>query len=169
MYNRVSANRRGLNTQFLNGVDEFVRLAKELPYYLSEKKIRCPCVKCKCMRLLTEYEVKHHLYKDGFKPEYWIRTEHGEDEPESSHLGRQSSHVNWDEDDQFDMMEHMVTDVFRPILDQIAHEDEEPNPECQRFYNMLMDANKPIYETCSKATLSISVKLLAAKFNSHIP
>jgi hypothetical protein len=29
MYNRVPANRRGLNTEFLNEVDEFVRLAKE--------------------------------------------------------------------------------------------------------------------------------------------
>jgi hypothetical protein len=117
MYNKV-----------LNVVDEFVKLAKELPYYLSENNIRCPCVKCKCMRLLMEYEVKHHLYKDGFKPEYWIWTEHGEDEPESSDLGGQSSDVNWDEDDQFEMMEHIVTDVFRLIFDQTTLEDEEPNP-----------------------------------------
>ena len=117
------------------------------------------------MRLLTEYEVKHHLYKDGFKPEYWIWTEHGEDEPESSDLGGQSSDVNSDEDDQFEMMEHIVTDVFRPIFDQTSHEDEEPNPECRRFYNMLMDANKPIYEGCSESTLSLLVRLLAARSN----
>ena len=117
------------------------------------------------MRLLTEYEVKHHLYKDGFKPEYWIWTENDEDEPESSDFRGQSSHVNWDEDYQFQMMEHMAIDVFGPIFDQTTHEDEGPNPECRRFYNMLMDANKPIYEGCSESTLSLLVRLLAARSN----
>ena len=177
MYNtRVQANRSGLNAEFENGVEEFLRKARELDPYVTSKLIRCPCVKCQCIRLLKESEVRYHLYKDGFKPMYWIWTEHGEEEPESSNLGEGSSGVDWDQVNQFGMMDNMVDDVFRPILDgqtrgfnQSVNQDEMPNIECQRFYDMLIEANKPIYDGCSESTLSIAVKLLATKTNWHVP
>ena len=82
MYDRVNADRRGLKHEFIEGVDEFVRKAKELPYYASDGGIRCPCTRCRCMKLVTESEVKLHLYERGFKPDYWVWTEHREVEPE---------------------------------------------------------------------------------------
>jgi hypothetical protein len=33
MYDRVNPDRRGLKHEFIEGVDEFVRKAEELPYY----------------------------------------------------------------------------------------------------------------------------------------
>ena len=36
MYDRVNPHRRGLKREFIEGVDEFVRKAKELPYYASD-------------------------------------------------------------------------------------------------------------------------------------
>ena len=39
---------------------------------------RCPCRKCKCRRLLDIKSIRYHLYKDGFKHDYWICIEHEE-------------------------------------------------------------------------------------------
>ena len=43
--------------------------------------IKCSCVKCDCTRILEDRVVKVHLYKNGFKPNYWIWTKHGKDMP----------------------------------------------------------------------------------------
>ena len=75
------------------------------------------------------------------------------------------------------MMDHMVTDAFRSVIDAPANritdtenvEEEIPNPSCERFFNLLKAANEPIYEGCSQSKLSISVRLLAARANWHIP
>ena len=48
-------------------------------------------------------------------------------------------------------------------------EEEMPNQSCQSFYNTLLAANEPMYEGCSQSKLSISVRLLAARANWHIP
>jgi hypothetical protein len=71
MYHRVFPN-GGLRADFLRGVDYFVNKARELPYYALEGWIRCPWVNCRSMKLLTELELKFHLYKKGFKPRYWV-------------------------------------------------------------------------------------------------
>ena len=135
------------------------------------KLIRCPCIKYKCMKYINENEVRHHLYKDGFKPAYFIWTEHGEVDPDEPFDlgGASSSGVEWDEENQFEMINQMVDDVFRPIIDGETRRinqlvNEEPNSECQRFYNMLMDANKPIYEGCRHSTLSLTVGLINLSF-----
>jgi len=43
--------------------------------------IRCPCVKCDCTRIWEDRVVNVHLYKNGFKSNYWIWTDHAEDMP----------------------------------------------------------------------------------------
>jgi hypothetical protein len=47
--------------------------------------------------------------------------------------------------------------------------EEPPDPEFQRFYDMLMAANHPIYEGCSESTLSLLVKLLVVRSNLKVP
>jgi hypothetical protein len=46
---------------------------------------------------------------------------------------------------------------------------EVPNEKAQQFYNKLISANQPIYEGAAESKLSISVKLLAAMSNWHVP
>ncbi|GAU39080.1 hypothetical protein TSUD_321510 [Trifolium subterraneum] len=79
MYNRVNDDRFGLKTEFVRGVKQFVKRAIKRPIYLSEGGIRCPCVKCKCIKLNTPPIVRYHLYKHGFQPNYLIWTNHGEE------------------------------------------------------------------------------------------
>ncbi|XP_045802058.1 uncharacterized protein LOC123895641 isoform X1 [Trifolium pratense] len=78
MYDRFNPHRKGLKLEFIRGVQEFISKAKEQPCFLSEKKIKCPCPTCMCVNSSTIREVKAHLYKSGFKPNYLIWTEHGE-------------------------------------------------------------------------------------------
>lgn len=90
MYNRVNANRYGLKDEFVRGVKKFVKRAIRRPDYLSEGGIRCPCVKCECIKLTTPPMVRYHLYKHGFKPNYLIWTDHGEVRP-NIHTGGDSN------------------------------------------------------------------------------
>ena len=176
MYERLNLTRTQLTPEFIRGVDEFVIHA--MNSNLSETRIRCPCVKCRNMKLLDAPVLKTHLYRHGFKPEYWIWTEHGEESPINTDLGgKLSNNVEWDDDsNQFDMMHEMVTNAFGPFvydsstrINDTINVDEPSNPEFQRFYDMLMAANQPIYEGCSESTLSLSVKLLAARSNWKVP
>ncbi|CAJ2652475.1 unnamed protein product [Trifolium pratense] len=80
MYDRVNPNRFGLKDTFFSGVGMFVNKAMEQPQFLNHGEIRCPCVKCKCIDLKTPNEVKCHLYQFGFLPNYYIWTEHGEED-----------------------------------------------------------------------------------------
>ena len=46
--------------------------------------------------------------------------------------------------------------------------DELPNEEAQKFYNLLRDSNKPLFEGSPQSKLSMCVKLLALKSMSNI-
>ena len=61
MYNRNYPNRRGLWEDFVEGVEDFIRHAMSLSPYIKEGVIRCPCVKCDCMKFGKPEEVKVHL------------------------------------------------------------------------------------------------------------
>ena len=98
--------------------------------------------------------VKTHLYKLGFKPEYWIWVENDKERPIITDLGGDSSNtIDWDDDsNEFDMMHQMVTDAFGSFvyhtsnrISETRNVEELLNPEFQRFYDMLMAANQPIY------------------------
>ena len=81
MYNRLLPGRKGYTDEFVKGVEDFILFACQRPYFESEGTIRCPCCKCKNQRYLTTDEVKLHLYKTGFVPNYWYWTSHGESDP----------------------------------------------------------------------------------------
>ena len=76
-------------------------------------------------------------------------------------------------------MNEMVYDTRRQFVNvpngnanmenETISEGEVPNEEAQQFYDVLTSANQPIYEGASESRLSISVKLLAAMSNWHVP
>lgn len=81
MYNRNYPNRGGLDVEFIQGVAKFIDYAKPLSQFGDEGTIRCPCGNCKRRKLLKPEIVKFHLYKEGFKEKYHLRTAHEEFEP----------------------------------------------------------------------------------------
>jgi len=117
------------------GVKEFINKALQQDNYHKDGGIQCPCMKCD---LILEYRiVKVHLYKHGFKPNYWVWIDHGEKMPQDDlHNDHSCIAMGRDvEDEQFTFMQDMVYDAlrqqesFQPSnLDII---EEAPNEETQ--------------------------------------
>ncbi|WVZ23067.1 hypothetical protein V8G54_001611 [Vigna mungo] len=176
MYDRCYRGRGALKESFLLGVEEFISKACEQERYRRDGGIRCPCLKCDCTNILNERVVKVHLYKVGFKPNYFIWEDHGETMPEDAvqnHENVMGVETEGGPINQFLAMEDMVHDALRQNESCQAYTpdniEESPNEETQRFYNLLLDANKPLYEGAADSKLSMCVRLLACKSNWNIP
>ena len=79
MYDRYFSGIRGLKLHFKEGVVGFLSYAFGQEYCQSERRVRCPCLKCGCRNIISDpSEVKRHLEKVGFRPNYWVWTYNGE-------------------------------------------------------------------------------------------
>ncbi|XP_047170715.1 uncharacterized protein LOC124839018, partial [Vigna umbellata] len=176
MYDRCHRGRGALKESFVLGVEEFITKACEKERYRRDRGLRCPCLKCDCTKILNERVVKVHLYKVGFKPKYFIWEDHRkrilEDDVEN-HESWMGVETKGDPINQFMTMEDMVHDALRQNESCQATTskkiEEASNEDTQRFYNILLDANQPLYEGASDSKLSMCVRLLACKSNWNIP
>ena len=103
---------------------------------------------------MTEEVVKVHLYKKGFIPNYWIWTLHGEDMPVVD-LHEGDNFVPRDgvrivEMEQLCDMEEVVNNALCHFQSTQQPNDTNlekcPNESTQRFYNLLAEANQPLFE-----------------------
>ncbi|XP_057417759.1 uncharacterized protein LOC130711967 [Lotus japonicus] len=177
MYNRVLPNRAGLSDAFYVGVETFISHACGLDQFLKTRTIRCPCVKCDCRKMQTADEVRVHLYRKGFRPNYFYWTSHGEEFPQPTPVTvQQQSIPNLDQEqtvyeENFNSYESMVMDAAGPSLAQCYQEsrDETPNKETQDFYDLLAATESPLFEGCSShSELSASLQLLTIKAEHNI-
>ena len=76
MYDRCYSGSSDLKEFFVDGVEEFVSKVSQQDCYHNDEGIRCDCT-----RALEDRVVKVHLYKNGFKPNYWIWIDHGKEMP----------------------------------------------------------------------------------------
>ena len=66
-------------TPFLVEVSKFIDVARAHAASLGRKEIICPCVDCKNKKVFTvPEEIKSHLVKRGFTPDYKVWCHHGE-------------------------------------------------------------------------------------------
>ena len=77
MYDWVD-NKGYISNEFRKGVEEFSEFAILQDYFLSDNKIRCPCLRCDNKKFLLLDEVTVHLYLRGFPGAYTIWVAHGE-------------------------------------------------------------------------------------------
>ncbi|KAL0537169.1 hypothetical protein IC582_026139 [Cucumis melo] len=116
--------------------------------------IRCPRLKCGNCEKHSRKAVRDHLYVNGIDESYKIWFWHGEELPNSSFY-RESSKF-----DTHTCEENDVGNVKEII--EVAHEEYSKDPN--GFENLLIDAEKPLYEGCKKYTkLSTLVKLYNLK------
>ena len=77
------------------------------------------------------------------------------------------------QNEQFMLMQDMVCNGLRQPLTFEApnsnNMEEPPNEDTQRFYNLLVEANEPLYEGATNSKLSISARLLSYKSNWNVP
>ena len=79
MCNSINPNTRTIIDEFIFRVEKFVNYVCQSLIYTSEGIIWCPYLKCCSGKLLKLEIVRVHLYKKGFKPDFWIWTNHGEE------------------------------------------------------------------------------------------
>ncbi|XP_038687458.1 uncharacterized protein LOC119986835 [Tripterygium wilfordii] len=163
MYNRVGPGRVGITDEFLSGVEEFIDYAsKKNSEFENTGKIRCPCMKCKCIRFRSLDDIRMHLYKKVDVPE-------------------DAANYYWQDGDQanFNPYEQMVMDAAGPsVRDELLQRDnynqqfvpEPPNPDAQGFFDMLSAAQAPLWDGCkSHSELSAAMRLLSIKADYNMP
>ena len=67
-----------IKLEFYEEAEEFIMAYVQTEQFTHEGTVRCPSHKYKCRRLLDIESIRYHLYKDEFKPDYWVWIEHGE-------------------------------------------------------------------------------------------
>lgn len=67
-----------MKAEYINGVKKFIAKAKTRNDFLIEGTIRCPCTKCKCVKLLKPDKFEFHILKEGSMNNYYVWTVNGE-------------------------------------------------------------------------------------------
>ncbi|GAU18184.1 hypothetical protein TSUD_248850 [Trifolium subterraneum] len=177
MYDMKYPGRRTLKARFKHGVREFVTYAMSRDVVKREGGIRCPCLKCSCVLIIKSPEdVIDHLENVGFMDDYYVWRHHGEQEPQNINVEfmvdtHASSSGVRAECENFGHMEDMVGDTLGVNLSYERGGEEEiiPNEKALKFYSMMEEVNKPLFEGSSDSKLSMCVRLLAAKSNWNVP
>ncbi|GAU31957.1 hypothetical protein TSUD_288910 [Trifolium subterraneum] len=159
-------NGRLVKARFKDGVEEFITYAMSQDIVKREGGIRCPCVKCMCGSIESPEEVFDHLEKFGFMNDYYVWIHHGERVPANINTDASSSGAQA-ECGNFGRMQEMVGDALGVNMSYEGGSEEEiiPNDKALKFYAMMEEVNKPLFEGASDSKLSMSVRLLAAKSN----
>ncbi|XP_045802877.1 uncharacterized protein LOC123896546 [Trifolium pratense] len=190
MYDRHNPGKRGrVKEEFKIGVEMFINTVKYNDIVIREGGIRCPCVLCRCTRIRSEDEIRSHLYKKGFQPNYWVWSSHGEgcSTTVPVNQNRASSSVfqpvvvpeyYHQHYDPFNEMDNMITNALgfnTPIyvpndVDDPADDEydadvnvERPNEEAQRFFDLLKETNTPLCEGSRDSKLTVCIRLLGIK------
>ena len=76
MYDRY--DQKKLKDDYYAGVETFVKFATSHVRLMDGNKIKCPCQRCRNCRFHLPDDVREHLYRHGFLPNYYQWTAHGE-------------------------------------------------------------------------------------------
>nr|XP_033512729.1 uncharacterized protein LOC117277418 [Nicotiana tomentosiformis] len=171
MYNTNHPNRTGLRDEFIEGVASFIPKAKTLDDFLIEGTIRCPSMKCKCLKLLGPDIVTFHLYKKGFMKNYYVWTVHGE-----SHASVDDVHfqnLSGGEDgcpiaENINVENSRFNEMMRDAFEMFPGDQSEPNNEAMSFFTQLEEASYPFYKGAAHSKLSVAVRLLSIKSDNSI-
>ncbi|GAU24138.1 hypothetical protein TSUD_83730 [Trifolium subterraneum] len=175
MYDRKYFGARQVKARFKDGVEEFVTYAMSQDIVQSEGGVRCPCIKCMCGLIQSPEDVIDHLEKVGFMDDYYVWTHHGEREPANINTEfnvnmHASSSGAQRECGNFGRMQDMVGDALGVNMSYEGGGEEAiiPNDKALKFYAMMEEVNKPLYEGASDSKLSICVRFIAAKSNWNV-
>nr|GMD78557.1 uncharacterized protein LOC109168299 [Ipomoea batatas] len=168
MYTRI---RNGLLTEeFLAGLETFIQFATSQPSWMDGEKIKCPCNQRKCQntKFLDVPTVKFHLAKYGFVSDYYVWRFHGEANLRvdvDQDVGAPSQIASEEASNAYHTM---VMDAAGPEFN-VDEIEESPNPEAQKFYDMLKAADQELWPGSKKhSQLSVVARLMSLKSENHI-
>ncbi|RDY04953.1 hypothetical protein CR513_11257, partial [Mucuna pruriens] len=161
MYRRLDANKRWTK-EFIEGVNKFLQfvVAKE-KFQLQGENLRYPCKKYKCLVFKFVGEVGYDLYEQEFMLNFYWSTNHGKQLPQFSPMMVEGSYYA----NEFNPYEQLIMDHAGPSIGgHIENMEENPNPEAQKFFDLLTAAQAPLWEGCDNhSELSISLAALSLK------
>lgn len=171
---RKNDSRGCLSRDFVNALDGFLNFA-----YANESiveshstrdgivlRIRCPCSKCKNTHHRERDDVKLHLMKYGFMPDYTMWWAHGENYYHAYHqdVGQSSNPIANHNEGYVEM----VNDYM--VHEGMTWEEQTPNPSAQGFYDMLQAADEPLWDGCPNySKLGAATRLLHWKAQHNVP
>nr|GMD55942.1 uncharacterized protein LOC109168299 [Ipomoea batatas] len=168
MYTRI---RNGLLTEeFLAGLETFIQFATSQHSWIDGEKIKCPCNQRKCQntKFLDVPTVKFHLAKYGFVSDYYVWRFHGEANLRvdvDQDVGAPSQIASEEASNAYHTM---VMDAAGPEFN-VDEIEELPNPEAQKFYDMLKAADQELWPGSKKhSQLSVVARLMSLKSENHI-
>lgn len=163
MYKRLDG--KFLSLIYANKVDEFIDFVSKRENVLIDGLMKCPCSKCRNIPYRDPETIKLHLYKNGFKPDYYRWTCHGEEHFRDESLSSMATSSR----DASNRYKDMVIDAFGPEYDMEHVVEEDPLPEQKKFFDMLAAAEKPLYDGCKMSLLSVAAKVTNIKCEYNIP
>ena len=137
--------------EYIDGVEGFFELANKK---LGKDNLKpCPCLQCLNLFERSNSEIRFHLYSIGIDLTYTRWTSHSEskfiDGSDNDYLHEGDHHFDTDEPDDFMITKEMI---------EAAQEQYFGDPN--KFHELFHDADKPLYEGCTKYTmLSTVVKI----------
>jgi len=182
MYMHRDANER-VTKEYLAGLETFMHQGDSTPFAQESGKVFCHCRKCNNSKLANRENVWKNLINRGFTANYYILLQHGEsynydqnepsssnsnfqEEPVDHHLHNEHSYHHEEQMVDYDRVHDMVADAFK------AHnEDEKPNIDAKKFYEMLNAANQPLYSGCREglSKLSLAARMMNIKTDHNLP
>ena len=157
MYNRLLPGRKSFVPGFFEGVQTFIQFACSQNEFKVEGRLRCPCFRCRNCKYDVVENVTEHIYRYGFMGDYYQWTSHGEPyllpTTVASTSNDQAIELSVERDNQFEgdnWCREMVMDVAGPSFmgNEAMTTEEEPNVQAKRFYDLLRDAEEPLYNGC---------------------
>ncbi|XLR47820.1 hypothetical protein HN51_032054 [Arachis hypogaea] len=171
MYNRLRPGRKDLTSEFTKGVEEFISFVERLAD-LSSGQIRCPCSRYKNKVYMKSEDVIIHLYKKGFVPDYWLWTNHGENNPTLREIPNRTGELGAESSAHPNRTEELIYEAFIgfEIEGHGDFEDKEsPNVYAKNFYNLLHESKRPLWPGRENHTeLSFAVRLMTNKSEENI-
>jgi len=148
--------------KFLIGVEGFIHHAKEHPEYMMGIKIKCPCVKCRNVKYLHDYEVRNHLIQNGFCPNYYEWVCHGE----KFCIGVEEN-VEMAANPYRDMVRDALEDRMMNIMEEPPLEG--PDAHTKPFFDMLKAAENPLYQGSKMTVLEAAARVVTLKSEYNLP
>jgi len=144
---------------YCNRIQGFINFTTSIPRNFTGGGIRCPCRKCQNKRYLHLDIVTMHLLHKGFMENYQCWYAHGEVFVSKRRMGERvvrstSSASNMHEvaNDNTNPYKNMVMDAMRMNQGNVSQcpiVEKEPNADAARFFYLLKDSDKPLWDDCT--------------------
>ena len=151
--------------EYFEGVNQFVEFASP---FACDGKILCPCVKCVNLIVQPLSVARDHCWASGMLKTYKVWKFHGELAAATPATECGSSHMQ-ETQNLYGDFHGMLHDLCPPHemapkpMEEgptAQHSGEGLNDDAKKFYKMIDDVDKPLYEGCTKFTIFSAIVVL---------